>query len=126
MAKAPNYPEMSLAELDEVAGPISERMQEIGLAINDDLSVDERLALEIERGELRAHLNIIQPLRVKFMVHEQRLRSAELQRQANMTDEEFAAYQTEMRALRQEVRIAGGPDGETLDPGVTTANVVSQ
>lgn len=120
MPKVPNYRKMDPADLDAESGRRYARMQEIGLLLNDgDLDDQARFDLEVERAEHRAHCNIIAPIRAQRLVRENRLRDPELHRQAGMSDEEFEAYQAEMRALRQEVKMATGPDGEMLDPGAS-------
>ncbi len=122
-----NYSEMSLEELSAISGPMAEKRDAIAFQLADEnLSDAERLKLELERAEYRAHLNIIQPLRAQHMIREQRLRSAEVQRLAGMTDDEFEAHQAKMRELRQDIRVAGGPDGVVQEPGASAGVVVEQ
>lgn len=117
MAKVPDYATMTYDELTELAGKMRLRQIELGDMLDADMSPAERLPLELERGEIRAHFNVIQPLRAKFLVLENASRSAENQRLAGMTDAEFDAFQVKQRALRQSITAGTGPTGSVLTPG---------
>lgn len=116
--KIPDYDSMDFEALSAESGRRFERMQEIALQITDDMPAAERLTLELERAEHRAHLNVIQPKRARIMVREQKLADPELHRMAGMSDEEFEAFLEERRALRQEITITDQPEGSVSEPGV--------
>lgn len=116
MAKLPDYDTMTFEQLNEIAGEMRARQVLLGDALKADMPALERLPLEIERNEIRAHQNVIQPLRVKFLVAENDAKNPENIRLAGMSDEEFEAHVAKLRDLRQAVAVSPGPDGTVYEP----------
>lgn len=94
-----NYADLTLEELNAACAAHWESLMAIRQRIIPGIDPIEKLHLELQAAEHRAHLNVIQPLRTAAFVEDELARSDFAQRLAGMTPDQI-------NRLRQRVAVA--------------------
>lgn len=92
-SKTPDYDEMSLEELNAASTEHYSAIRELRERVTDGMTASERLPIEEEIANHRAHLAVINPLRTEAGVTEELARSDFARKAKGMTKAEWARLQ---------------------------------